>query len=60
MTYKELLSELQQLDKDRLADTVTVFDPYMIEFIPIDSTKIADKEDTDVLIEGHLYLVMQA
>ena len=60
MTYRELLSKLQQMDLNndsRLDDTLTVFEPYTDEFSAIVSV---EESIGDVLDEGHLYLVMKA
>lgn len=60
MTYRQLLQELQNLPEDRLNDTVTVHDPYEVEFIPVVHTNIASEIDNDVLDPGHLFLVLKA
>jgi hypothetical protein len=60
MTYKDLLEELQQMDPERLNDTVTVYDPYQDEMIAVIHTHEAEEDDTDVLDPGHLYLVLKA
>ena len=53
MTYKELLETLQELPKEKLLDTVTIYEPYEDEYIAVIDTSNAI---TDVLDEGHLVL----
>lgn len=62
MTYKDLLQELLDMKKltpERLDDTVTVFEPYEDEFIPVVSVGFAS-EANDVLDPDHFYLVLKA
>lgn len=56
MTYKELLEKLQNLNKEQLEQTVTVYlgDD---EFMGIDMLTIDDTLADGVLDEGHLFLV---
>ena len=60
MTYKELLEQLQALPKERLEDTVTVYEPYEDEYIAIIETGIAQESETNVLDDGHFYLTLKA
>lgn len=60
MTYKDLLEQLETLPKERLEDTVTVYDAYEDEYIPVIETDIAQEIETNVLDEGHFYLILKA
>jgi len=57
MTYEQLINELQKLPKERLQDTVTIFDTSEVEeMIAVAGYGVADEADTDVLDPGHFYL----
>ena len=62
MTYKQLLEKLQQIPADRLDDTVTVWNFWEDEFIPV-SALAKNTEggglDTDVLDYGHYVLELK-
>ena len=60
MTYAELLNILYTMDKDRLEDTITIFDPYTDELTAVLHTGTANEEDNDQLDPGHFYLVLKA
>lgn len=53
MKYKELLKVLESLPKERLEDTVTVYEPYEDEYIAVID---ACNAISDVLDESHLIL----
>ena len=63
MTYKELLEKLQQLPPDRLNDTVTVWDYWTSEFVPVaklvENVEDSMHLDTDVLDYGHFVLELK-
>ena len=52
MKYKELLEVLESLPKERLEDTVTVYDPYEDEYIAVIDTFNANKS----ILDGQLVL----
>ena len=56
MTYEQLINELQKLPKERLQDTVTLFDTAEDEMLTVAGYGVADEADTDVLDTGHFYL----
>ena len=56
MTYEQLINELQKLPKERLQDTVTIFDTAEDEMVAVAGFGIADEADTDVLDTGHFFL----
>ena len=58
MTYAELLNALYELPKDRLEDTVTVYNPDTNDFCAINHSEVANEKDNDVLDPGHFYLVL--
>jgi len=58
MTYAQLLNRLYKMPKDRLEDTVTVFDPSNDEFLPVITTGEVHAEKEDRLDPGHCYLVI--
>ena len=60
MTYQQLLEQLQSLPPERLADTVTVLDPYTEEFTAIIDTDVINEEIYDQLDPDHFYLIMKA
>jgi hypothetical protein len=60
MTYQQLLEQLQSLSPERLADTVTVLDPYTEEFTAIIDTDVINEEIYDQLDPDHFYLIMKA
>jgi hypothetical protein len=57
MTYAELLNILYSMPKDRLEDTITIYDAENDEYYPITRTEFSDEETNDVLDKGHLFLV---
>jgi hypothetical protein len=66
MTYKQLLDKLNTIDNvfpERLNDTVTVWDYWTNEFVPV-ANLVQNKEDskhldTDVLDYGHFVLELK-
>jgi hypothetical protein len=60
MTYAELLNALYELPKDRLEDTVTVYDPDRDDFCGVNHTGISITDKNDVLDHGHFYLVLKS
>jgi hypothetical protein len=48
LTYRELLKQLTRLHPSRLNDAVTVFDPAIDEFQPVECTRVADTEHAQV------------
>ena len=60
MTYAELLNALYELPKDRLEDTITVYDPDRQEFYPVNHTETAGEKDNDVLDPGHFFLTLKS
>lgn len=59
MTYKQLLEKLQKIPADRLDDTVTTWDVWNNEFIPVAAFAVNKQGgglDTDVLDYGHYVL----
>ena len=63
MTYKQLIDKLQSIPPERLNDTVTVWDYWADEFIPV-ANLAQNKEDskhldTDVLDYGHFVLELK-
>jgi hypothetical protein len=56
MTYEQLIDELQKLPKERLQDTVTLFDTAEDEMVSVAGCGIADEADTDLIDPGHFYL----
>jgi len=59
MTYAELLNQLYQMPKDRLEDTVTVYDPSQDDFCGVLTTNTSGDRN-DVLDPGHLFLVLNS
>lgn len=59
MTYKELLEELNAIDPNRLNDTVTIYEPYEDEYIPVVHSFISDARECDVLDDGHYVLLLK-
>ena len=59
MTYNDLIKALKMIPKERLEDTVTVFDPSADEYTAVEEAQVSDY-DTDVLDPGHLFLVLKA
>lgn len=56
MKYIDLLKIIQGMDKERLEDTVSVFDPYQDGFkAEIHAEQLEENENDDLEI-GHLYL----
>ena len=60
MTYAQLIEALGTIPFERLNDTVTVYEPYEDEFIPVITTGTAIATANDVLDPGHFYLVLKA
>jgi hypothetical protein len=58
MTYKQLLNELKKLPKERLEDTVTVYDPDRDDFCSINHAEVSTDDANDVLDPDHFYLVL--
>lgn len=62
MTYKQLLEKLQTIPTERLNDTVTTWNVWNNEFIPV-ATLAVNKQgggiDTDVLDYGHYVLELK-
>jgi hypothetical protein len=58
MTYKELLQQIMALDEEQLNQTVTVYEPYLDEYIAVVHTRTTST--VDVLDENHFYLVLKA
>jgi hypothetical protein len=56
MTYEQLITELQKLPKERLQDTVTLFDTAEDEMVAVAGCGIADEADQDIIDPGHFYL----
>ena len=56
MTYEQLINQLQKLPKERLQDTVTIFDTAEDEMFQVVSFGVADPVDTDRIDPGHFYL----
>jgi hypothetical protein len=56
MTYEELLKILQSLPKDRLKDTVTIYDDNSSEFFGVTGSDFSKEEECDQLDDGHFYL----
>lgn len=56
MTYLELKDLLDKLNNDQLSSTVTVFDNFEEEFLPVKSYSTS-KEGNDVLDQEHFYLI---
>lgn len=56
MTYEQLINQLQKLPKERLQDTVTIFDTAEDEMFPVVSFGVAEPDDTDIIDPGHFYL----
>jgi hypothetical protein len=55
ITYAQLLEKLNSLPKERLEDTVTIYDATNDQYQAVFSLAIAGSHN-DVLDEGHLYL----
>ena len=56
MTYEQLINQLQKLPKERLQDTVTIFDTAEDEMFHVVSSGVADPVDKDIIDPGHFYL----
>lgn len=56
MTYEQLINQLQKLPKERLQDTVTIFNTAEDEMLPVVSSGVADQDDMDIIDPGHFYL----
>ena len=56
MKYKDLLKILQSMDKERLEDTVSVFDPYQDGFKALIHANPEDETESDDLEVGHFCL----
>lgn len=69
ITYSQLFEALHTIPKERLQDTVTVFDPNKDEYIAVIETKVLDTPTQDLhpksrcynlLLEaGHFFLVLK-
>jgi hypothetical protein len=57
MTYAQLLDQLYRMPKDRLEDTVTVYDPQRDDFCGVITTGTSGDQN-DVLDPGHFFLVI--
>ena len=55
-TYADLLQVLLTTPIERLGDTISIFDSQTGENREVVSIETANKEDNDVLDDGHLYL----
>jgi hypothetical protein len=60
MTYAQLLNALYEMPKDRLEDTVTVYDPDRDDFCSVNHTETATEKDNDVLDPGHFFLTLKS
>jgi hypothetical protein len=60
MTYKDLLVDLQQLSPEQLQQTVTVYDPYGEEYIPVVDGFETEEDTCDVPDAGHYVIVLKA
>lgn len=58
MTYRELLATLNKLSDDQLDMDVSVYIEDLDEFHPTTGVGIASAILTDVLDEGHPYLII--
>jgi hypothetical protein len=58
MNYKQLIEKLNTLPPERLEDNVVVYDETIDEFLPIVDSETANPDTTDVLDEGHFYLII--
>lgn len=56
MTYAELLNILYSMPKDRLEDTITIYDQNADEYFAVNGSEFADEKTNDVLDNGHLFL----
>ena len=56
MTYSELLNILYAMPKDRLEDTITIYDQNADEYFAVTGSEVADEKTNDVLDNGHLFL----
>ena len=59
MTYKNLLEKLQNLPKDRLNDTVAVYNASTGEFLSVYDSDVTTAVATDIVPEDTFYLVVQ-
>ena len=59
MTYKNLLEKLQSLPKDRLNDTVAVYNASTGEFLSVYDSDVTTAVATDIVPEDTFYLVVQ-
>ena len=59
MTYSQLLNILSTIPKDRLEDTITIYDKENEEYYPIYSSEFSNEKDCDVRDHGHLILIRE-
>lgn len=59
MTYKQLIEKLQALPPARLNDDIAIYNTSIGEFQTVHASDIATDIATDILDEGHFYLVVQ-
>lgn len=57
MTYAELLNILYSMPKDRLEDTITIYDSEDEEYYPVTRHEFSEEATNDVLDSGHLFLI---
>lgn len=58
LTYRNLLKGLKAMTPEQLDQTATIFVKDSDEFFPVCQAKAALAHETDVLDEGHFYLVI--
>lgn len=58
MTYRQLFDELKTFDDARLDDTVTIYNPDQDEMYSTLGIGVAAEDDTDLLDEGHIYIIL--
>lgn len=59
MNYRQLLNVLERLTDEELNQDITIYSISDDEFFPARALGIANKQDTDVLDEGHLYITFE-
>lgn len=60
MTYAQLLNALWDMSKDRLEDTITIYDAQDDEFFGVHAMNVAKRDVNDQLDDGHAYLIIKA
>lgn len=58
MTYRELLGVLIQMDEKQLDNNVSIYVQQIDEFLPVQNDGVQIALGSDVLNDGHLFIVV--